>query len=75
MGRKVLDKTVSESYKTKNHRKIAPEEQFVFDGAVPAIVDEETWNNAQQLAQDCSPLSLRETRRPSPTPSRAARLL
>ena len=49
MGRKVLGKTVCENYKTKTHRKTAPEEQYVFDGAIPAIVDEETWQNAQRL--------------------------
>ena len=49
MGRMVLGRTVCENYKTKTHRKTAPEEQYVFDGAIPAIVDEETWNNAQRL--------------------------
>ena len=49
MGRMVLGKTVCENYKTKSHRKTAPEEQYIFDGAIPAIVDEETWNNAQRL--------------------------
>ncbi|MCL2615421.1 MAG: recombinase family protein, partial [Dehalococcoidia bacterium] len=49
MGRMVLGKTVCENYKTKNHRKTAPEEQYVFDGVIPVIVDEETWNNAQRL--------------------------
>lgn len=49
MGHKVLGKTVCENYKTKSTRKTAPEEQYVFEGAIPAIVDEETWNNAQRL--------------------------
>ena len=49
MGRKVLGKTIKESYKVKKHRKTAPEEQYCFDGALPAIVDEETWRNAQRL--------------------------
>jgi DNA invertase Pin-like site-specific DNA recombinase len=49
MGRMVLGKTVCENYRTKTHRKTAPEEQYVFDGAIPVIVDEETWNNAQRL--------------------------
>ncbi len=39
MGRKVLGKTVCDNYKTKNNRKTAPEEQFVFEGAIPEIVD------------------------------------
>jgi len=49
MGRLVLGKTVKESYKTKKHRKTTPDEQYVFDDALPAIVDEDTWNNAQRL--------------------------
>jgi len=49
MGRKVLGKTVNESYKTKKNRKTAPEDWYVFDGVIPVIVDEETWNNAQRL--------------------------
>ena len=50
-GNKVLGKTVSESYKTKNSRKTTPEEQHIFEGAIPAIVDEETWDNVQRLLQ------------------------
>jgi len=49
MGRKVLGKTVNESYKTKKNRKATQEEQHIFDNAMPVIIDEETWNNAQQL--------------------------
>lgn len=37
-GRKVLGKTVCENYKTKSTRKTAPEEQYIFDGEIPAIV-------------------------------------
>ena len=48
-GRKVLGKTVCENYKTKSTRKTAPEEQYIFDGEIPAIVDEETWNTVQRL--------------------------
>ena len=51
MGRKVLGKTVCENYKTKSTRKTAPEEQYVFEGAVPAIIDEETWHNVQRLME------------------------
>ena len=50
-GKKVLGKTVCENYKTKNNRKTKPEEQFVFENAIPAIIDEETWNNVQRLLQ------------------------
>lgn len=37
-GRKVLGKTVCENYKTKSTRKTAPEEQYIFDGEIPAIL-------------------------------------
>lgn len=57
MGRKVLGKTVCENYKTKSSRKTAPEEQYHFDGAIPAIVDEETWRTVQKI---------RETKRRAP---------
>ena len=49
MGQKILGKTVTESYKTKKHRKTEQEEQYIFDGVIPVIVDEEMWNNAQRL--------------------------
>ena len=61
-GRKVLGKTVCENYKTKSTRRTMPEEQFVFEGAVPAIIDEETWHNVQRL---------RETKRRTPKRSNA----
>ena len=57
MGRKVLGKTVCENYKTKSTRKTAPEEQYIFDGEIPAIVDKETWKTVQKL---------RETKRRAP---------
>jgi len=70
MGRKVLGKTVCENYKTKKSRTTAPEEQHVFEGAIPAIIDEETWHNVQRL---------RETKRRTPkrcnAPSRLTGLL
>jgi len=49
MGRKVLGKTVRESYKTKKNRRTEQDEQYVFDGAIPVIIDPETWHNAQRL--------------------------
>ena len=52
MGRKVLGKTVSESYKSKKDRRTAPDEQFVFENAYPAIVDGETWNTVQRLRRE-----------------------
>lgn len=51
MGRKILGKTVCENYKTKSTRKTAPEEQYVFDGAIPALIDEETWHTVQRLRE------------------------
>lgn len=58
----MLGKTVCENYKTKSTRRTMPEEQFVFEGAVPAIIDEETWHNVQRL---------RETKRRTPKRSNA----
>lgn len=49
MGHTVLGKTVSESYKTKKRRNVAPNELMIFKNTHPAIVDEETWQNAQRL--------------------------
>lgn len=57
MGRKVLGKTVCENYKTKSTRKTTPEEQYTFEGAIPAIIDEETWHTVQKI---------RETKRRAP---------
>lgn len=51
MGHKILGKTVCENYKTKSTRKTALEEQHVFEGAIPAIIDEETWNTVQRLQE------------------------
>lgn len=70
MGRKVLGKNVCENYKTKSSRKTAPEEQYTFEGAIPAIVDVETWQTVQKI---------RETVRRAPkrqnAPNRLTRLL
>lgn len=49
LGHTILGKTVSESYKTKRRRKALPDELMIFENTHPAIVDEETWNNAQRL--------------------------
>jgi site-specific DNA recombinase len=49
IGHSVLGKTVSESYKTKKRRDAAPDELMIFKNMHPAIVDEETWHNAQRL--------------------------
>ena len=49
MGIKILHKTYSESYKNKKRKETPKDEQIVFEGAIPQIVDEETWHNAQRL--------------------------
>ncbi|WP_368183138.1 recombinase zinc beta ribbon domain-containing protein [Anaerotruncus rubiinfantis] len=48
MGWKILNKTGTESYKSKK-RKPTPENRRVFKDAHPQIVDEETWNIVQRL--------------------------
>ena len=53
IGRKILNKTTKESYKTKK-RNPNPDGKLVFEGAIPAIVTEEEWTVVQRL---------RETRR------------
>ena len=70
MGRKVLGKTVCENYKTKSSRKTTPEEQYVFEGAVPVIIDEETWHTVQRLRE-----TMRRTPKRSSTPNRLTGLL
>lgn len=70
LGRKILGKTVCENYKTKTTRKTAPEEQHVFEGAVPAIIDEETWRNVQRLRE-----TTRRTPKRSDVPNRLTGLL
>lgn len=49
MGYTVLGKTVLENFKTKKIRKAKPEELLIFPDTHEAIVDEETWHNAQRL--------------------------
>jgi hypothetical protein len=48
-GRMILRKTYSESYKLKKRRQTPKEDRLVFEGAIPAIIDEATWNTAQRL--------------------------
>jgi len=47
MGWKILNKTSSESYKSKKREK--NENRLVFKDAHPVIIDEETWNIVQRL--------------------------
>lgn len=49
MGHTVLGKTISESYKTKKRRKASEDELMIFENTHEAIIDEETWHNAQRL--------------------------
>jgi DNA invertase Pin-like site-specific DNA recombinase len=49
MGNKILRKTHSESYKLKKRKETPKDERLIFKGAIPQIVDEETWNLAQSL--------------------------
>jgi DNA invertase Pin-like site-specific DNA recombinase len=49
MGHTVLGKTVRDNFKSKKRRKARPEELMIFPNTHDAIVDEETWNNAQRL--------------------------
>ena len=48
MGWKILNKTGTDSYKSKK-RKATPENRLVFKDAHPQIIDEETWNIVQRL--------------------------
>lgn len=48
MGWKVLNKTGTDSYKSKK-RQATPENKLIFKDSHPAIVDEETWNIVQRL--------------------------
>ncbi len=49
MGHTVLGKTVTDNFKTKKRRKAKPEELMIFRNTHEAIIDEETWHNAQRL--------------------------
>ena len=48
MGWKVLNKTGTDSYKSKQ-RKPTPDKKRIFKDAHPQIIDEETWNIVQRL--------------------------
>lgn len=51
MGWKVLNKTATESYKSKKRETTPQENRLIFKDAHPAIVDEETWNVVQRLRE------------------------
>jgi hypothetical protein len=48
-GVKILKKTYTESYKQKKRKDTPEDEQLLFEGAIPQIVDTETWELAQKL--------------------------
>jgi DNA invertase Pin-like site-specific DNA recombinase len=48
-GTLVLGKTKNTSYKGKKAVETSPDEQYIFEDAMPVIVDAETWENAQRL--------------------------
>ncbi len=48
MGKKILNKTTKESYKTKK-RNPNPDGRLVFEGAIPSIVTVEEWTVVQRL--------------------------
>lgn len=45
----MLGKAICTDYKTKKRRKSAEDELMIFKNMHPAIIDEETWNNTNQL--------------------------
>lgn len=49
MGHTVLGKTISVDYKTKKRIKAKADELIIFKNTHEAIIDKETWNNAQRL--------------------------
>ena len=49
MGHNVLGKAICLDYKTKKRRKAKEDELIIFKNTHKAIIDEETWNNAQRL--------------------------
>jgi hypothetical protein len=64
MGDLVNFKTVKPSFKSKKQVKNAPENMLVFEGALPQIIDRETW----ELAQKCrrTPRCARREHEPNP---------
>ena len=49
MEHTVLVKIICLDYKTKKRRKVKKDELIIFKNTHEAIIDEETWNNAQRL--------------------------
>ena len=49
LGHTILGKTVCENFKTKKRRPATPDELMFFPDTHEAIIDQETWDTAQQL--------------------------
>ena len=49
LGETILGKSVCENFKTKKRRAATPEELLVFPNTHEAIIDQETWDTAQQM--------------------------
>jgi len=49
MGNKILRKGYSDSYKQKKRKATPKDERIIFEGAIPQIIDPETWHTAQRL--------------------------
>jgi hypothetical protein len=64
MGDLVNFKTVKPSFKSKKQVKNDPENVLVFEGALPQIVDRETWQLAQKLRK--TPRRARREHEPNP---------
>jgi DNA invertase Pin-like site-specific DNA recombinase len=64
-GVKILKKTFTESYKQKKRQATPVSEQFIFEGAIPQIIDLETWELAQKLRRTVR-RPARDGRSPSP---------
>jgi hypothetical protein len=69
-GRMILRKTYSESYKHKKRKQTPKEERLVFEGAIPEIIDDEVWRNAQRLRR-----TVRRTAKSGAPPYRLTGLL
>ncbi len=62
LGHTVLGKTVVENFKTKKRRKATPEELMIFPHTHEAIIDQETWDKAQQMRKRATPRSAAGTK-------------
>ncbi len=49
LGHTVLGKSIRDNFKTKKRRKATEEELLIFPNTHEAVIDQETWDNAQRL--------------------------